>query len=193
MQDTSYHSIDDITIWVFHEILKTGDLSLLGKHEEPNKVWLDIYDEYCKNSEVDNTNIKQMCIVSGYKAKYEFVVRCLEKLRYTYYLLSIDGIKEIHDLAIVRLREKGYLYDASKPFEDEIKRLELQSESLKMKLKIEEAKIEKADKKLAINLWKELVQLERITGVKLEPKADPIAKMIEVRLLAKEIVKKKTA
>tara|TARA_R100000951_G_scaffold116799_1_gene131162 strand:+ start:8727 stop:9311 length:585 start_codon:yes stop_codon:yes gene_type:complete len=193
LQDTLYNSINNIPIVVFYDILKTNDLSLLGKHDKPEDVWIDIYDEYCIASNIDNSNLKTIVKVDGLKKKYEFIIGALEILRHSYYLLEYDGYKEIFKMAGDTLRSKGYLFNEAKVFEEEFERLRVQTESLSMKISIEEDKIEKTDKKLAINIWKELVGLERITGVKIDPKTDPIAKLIEVRLLGNEIISKQQA
>lgn|GEM_PF-7132092 len=193
MQDTSYHSIEDITISVFNKILETGNYKLLGKHKNPEDVWLNIFNEYCIAAEVDNTNIKLMAVVQDLKNKHDYIKEILEKLRYSHYLREIEGFEHNRTQCIKILRNNGYLFNDSKVFEDELQRLLTQLESLRMKITIEENKIEKSDEKLAINTWKEVVTLERITGVKLDPNVDVVAKLIEVRKLGIELSKQKAA
>ena len=191
--DISYHSIEDLPIMVFLDILKTGEYTKLGNHEDHAKVWLDIYDDYCTKSGVDNSNLKTTCKVNSLKAKYTFIMACLEKLRYSHYLRSVDGFEENKKLIADELRRKGYLFNASKPFEEEIARLHMQSESLKMKITIEEGKIQKDDKKTSYNIWREVAVLKRTTEIKIDPKNDVVAYLIEVRNIAKEIIKEREA
>ncbi len=189
MADTSFHSVNDIPVLTFYEVLKNWDLSLLGEHENPEEVWLNIYDEYCKLSGIDTSNMRRIAKVQGLQKKYDYIVGALEILRHSHYLRMVDGFEEVRTMAYENLSELGYKLDESKKFEDEFKRLITQTESLGMLIKIESEKIEKTDEHQKANIWRELVGLEQITGVKIDPKVDPIVKLIELRNLANEMIK----
>lgn len=185
----SHSIIDKITIEVFYDVLQTGNLERLGAYENPQEVWLDTFNDYCLKAKVDNTNIKQYGIVESLKLKYSYILTLLNKLRYSHYLLTVDGFKQNKDRIVKELRSKGYLFNDSKDFEEELNRLITQSDSLKMKIVIEDGKIDKTQKKISFNLWKDLVNLQRTTNISLDPRVDVMGKLIEVRNIANDIIK----
>jgi len=186
--DISYNSIDNLPYYNFVEVLKTGNLKWLGEQVDPSATWLDIQDEYCKAANVDNSQIKQQAIILSLHKKYAFIARCLEILRYSHLMREVEGFEETRKLSIEKIGGYGYLIDERKPFLTEFERLINQLAGLKMKIVIEESKVEKINKKEGISLWKELVYLEKVVqGVKIDPYKDPVSKVIEIKLLAKDI------
>jgi len=186
--DISFNSIDNLPYFNFVEVLKTGDLKWLGEQVDPSETWLNIQDEYCKAANVDNSQIKQQAIILSLRKKYDFISGCLEILRHSHLLREVEGFEETRQLAIEKIGGYGYLVDERKPFLNEFERLLNQLAGLKMKIIIEESKVEKVNKKQGISLWKELVYLEKVVqGVKVDPYKDPVSKVIEIKLLAKDI------
>lgn len=186
--DTSYSSIDFLPYFNFVEILKTGNLEWLGRHEDPEEVWLDIQNEYCIAAKVDNSNLKQEARVIGLERKYIYISGCLEILRHSYLLKDFPEHHKNWEGAKKALSMFGYLVDGHKEFTAEFTRLINQLAGLKTKISIERSKIEKNNKKQGIILWKEIVQLEKqVPQVKIDPYKDPVAKVIEIQNLAKQI------
>lgn len=186
-QDISYDSINKLPYFNFTEILKTGDLSHLGQHEDPQEVWLDIQNEYCIAAKIDNTNIKIQSKVIGLEWKYNFLIGCLEIIRHSHILQDIDGFLEMKVTAIKKMSVLGYIFRGREDFESEYKRIKTSLDGLYTKIELERGKIENAGKKQAINLWKDLVTLQKvIPEVPIDPYKDPVAKVIEVQNLAKD-------
>lgn len=187
--DISYKSIDTLPYFNFTQVLKTNDLQWLGPQENKSETWLNIQDEYCLRAKVDNSNIKQQSIVLGLERKYNYIAGCLEILRHSYLLQDFEEFKLNHDLVIKKLSMFGYLVNGRKDFESEFDRLLNQLSGLKMKITIESKKIEKNNNKQGVNLWRELTNLQNVVpNVPINPYNDPVAKVIEVQNLAKQII-----
>lgn len=156
-----YHSsLRTLPVWNFYEVVNTGDKKYLwidepGK-EDLTEVWKDIYDEFCEKAGIDNRNMKQYLKVSELIFKYKGIAALVE--------VVIKGHKEERKEAVQLLKDKrfGVLIDLRKALKPQIESINKRMSSLATKIKIEEAKIPKEEKKQAVNVMKQAIALENI-------------------------------
>lgn len=181
-----YHtSIKTLPIWNFTEVLQTHDFSHLWidevREEDLSEVWKDIYNEYCKAAKVDNRHFKQIAKIEELKLKVHKIEILLA--------LTQDSFKEVREEAKKALKGYNYIFRTDKPYKEELERLMRQLSSLVTKLKIEESKLPKEDKKEGITLMKQAVSLENIfTGRSIDIYTTTVEKWIALNQLAKEKV-----
>lgn len=192
-----YHkSIKTLPIYNFYEILNTGKLDYLYLDEvgedDLEEVWDKIYNEYCEVAQVDNRNFKQKAKVNALKVKYIRIELLLKMCK--------DDFIEVRQEAKNALKDFNFIFRTDQPFDMEYDRLQSQLRSLNTKIKIEEDKLPKEDKKEAKNLKKQLNAMKE--AVILEdffPKKDidiytiPVEKWIALNNHAKEISKLRKA
>lgn len=186
-----YHkSIRTLPIWNFTQRLLTKDNRFLfvdipekaDENIELDRIWNEIYHEFCVASKIDNKNLKQIYKVEELKLKYTKISNLLD--------LAIDEFYEVRQAARTALKGYNYIFREGQRFPDEYKRLKRQLNSLSTKIEIEKSKLPKDEKKQGVNLIKEAVALENMfTGREIDIYTIPVEKWLTLWDLAKEKIK----
>lgn len=182
-----YHkSIRTLPVYNFYEILSTGDLSFLYYDEKGNEdleeTWKNIYNEFCKESNIDNRHLRQKGKIEYLKLKHYRVTLIL--------VLCIDSDKKIRANAREKLKGYNYIFREDKPWKEEYVRLQGQLKSLYTKIEIEEAKLPKEAKREAVKLMKQVVAIENMfPGRVIDVYVMPVQKWLALVEVANEKAK----
>lgn len=182
-----YHkSIRTLPVYNFYEILSTGDLSFLYYDEKGNEdleeTWKNIYNEFCKESNIDNRHLRQKGKIEYLKLKHYRVTLIL--------VLCIDSDKQIRANAREKLKGYNYIFREDKPWKEEYVRLQGQLKSLYTKIEIEEAKLPKEAKREAVKLMKQVVAIENMfPGRVIDVYVMPVQKWLALVEVANEKAK----
>lgn len=85
-----YNNIDNIPMYIFDKIISTGELELLGKHNDLYGVWCAIFDEYTE-------------VNGGLSDQYKDIARIKLEIIEHYYNAYINN--ERHDLTLAEMKE----------------------------------------------------------------------------------------
>lgn len=186
-----YHtSIKTLPVYNFYECLKSGNLDYLWKDEigkeDLSEVWKTIYNEYCEAAKIDNRHLKQI-------AKVDFLIFKYKRISSTVAIfpkLSEENQKR----AVEILKKDNYFLDLSKDLEPQFKRINSQLSALATKIKIEQEKLPKEDKKEAVSLMKQVISLENMKpGISIDIYTETMEKWLARMESAAEEIKIRNA
>lgn len=165
-----YNSCDDLPTQVFYEILNTNDLTLLGPHDKPEAVWIQIIDTYWELSDPQKYKSNIMSTIS--------IIRKQNRLTMLGSLYVLDSMGIAKDEFYTQLKvSKGKILST------------INRE--KTLLELATVKINKGVKDdIKYNFYKDLTQLELIFERSLSTDT-VVSHWIELNRTAKEIMKQK--
>lgn len=208
-----YRDCSELSIFLFFQILETGNLNLLlkneqgealKKHGEPSEeqneepeysdeireLWTDIYNEYCKLSE-DNKSLMYFAVCSELlylEARFEMATILLDQLE------KRREHPAIAEWYIEELSKWKYVIDQNKPLDKELERMarKLKASTNKIRLKKDELKgFQSDDDEEAMTLTEQIVRMELILNKnEINPKKTSVEKFV---VMMKEIERKNKA
>lgn len=191
-----YRDCSELSIYLFHRIVRTGELSLLlvdpkaerGPELTDDKlreVWRDIYDEYCKLAE-DNKSLMyfMLCDELLYlETRYNVASTLLKQIEIRY------DEPEAVDAFITELAQWDFRINRSKPLEEEMDRMyrSLRASTNKIRLKRDELKTYKSNEE-PMTLNEQVLKVELALG---KNSIDPKTTMVDTWIfMLKEIEKR---
>lgn len=170
----------------FIDILNSQDYSKLiisGKPKDLKEKWFKIYDEYCDKAKVNTDNLKQMCRVQVMIKDYYSIKSLLE--------IVVHGNPKMKMQAVEQLKKFGYVIDYQN-FTKSLDKAINNIQAMETAIEIEQDKIEKSDKKKAVELIDEVVEIENLYASYFSPKElDPYKITVEKWLTIVESIKQK--
>lgn len=186
-----YRSCSELSIFLFHNILETGDYTLLLKEpvetEDPeeqdyiekelNEAWNEVYEEYCKLAE-DNASLMYFLICNELlylKTRRRFGTVLLNSLiRRRDSASMMDYIDE--------LARWKFVIDKEKPFEAEVAKVKRLLRAAKNKIRLKEDELEKYkenDGEEKMSLVQQVLKVELALGKnEIDPKTTSVERWI---------------
>lgn len=194
-QNITYQGVDDLPIWNYTKISE-GDYRWLivgfsgyGNVDVPGNAQIlfkRIQKEYYKLTKSNKSTdyLELLEDVSALEVRFTCANVALSSL-------CLVQNEDIRKELIEELRHLNFLFNDSKPFKDEHKRLTRQLRALRGKIQRKSKQLEafNADEDDKVSLFAQKVNLERILGIKIDLKATPLAEWEEIKKQAQKVVK----
>ena len=204
MKRVVYKGCSDLPIYNFYKIIETKNFSYLyvhwneydddiKEHEDDDKLWRDIYNDYCKLTNDNKTLLYYDLIleISWFKSRIQVVTKLLNQLMHG------EKTDERVSMYVEEINKWKFRIDKSRQLVDEIQKVLKGLKISQNKIRLKEQEIENLrlsdEEKEDVSFIKQLVQLERSSGRnEIDPKKTSVEKWVAIILDTKELQEQKS-
>lgn len=203
MKRVVYKGCSDLPIYNFYKIIETKNFSYLyvhwdeyeediKEHEDDDKLWRNIYNDYCKLTNDNKTLLYYDLIleISWFKSRIQVVTKLLNQL------MSGEKTNERVSMYVEEINKWKFSIDKSRPLVDEVQKVLRGLNISQNKIRLKEQEVENLrlsdEEKEDVAFMKQLVQLERSSGRnEIDPKKTSVEKWVAIILDTKELQEQK--